>query len=934
MRRALALLAALAPLACSRDLALPDASAPRVEAIQLVGLEGSPAPVPLPVLGGELVAIRGAGLPADATQLEVRVGTEDAEVIEASAGRLVVRVPALGAIGPADVQLRTPNGFGTREDALRYDGPGAPEGFDTSDLRTAVPLAFVGPVQPPANGFPDIAIATGASDSALLVVPEVGLAAAAIPLGLVPASAAARVKQKLDGSAGIEVLALARGGDVVIAEAIYRDGVLVDRGTPRTLSHATVNPTACSFPQVTFTNDARPVAAWTAAGVPTGTVQWIAAIDDGKLGVGEYAPAALGAHAVAAPITAWAPWKTGAVVFAAGGEIWVYDVSTPAVPPRPLTALRGGVGAPQTISTLLAPCAGAGLTYLTLAAASVAGQDLLAVSFDGAGGDWVALVDLTPGAGEGSVRMGLAAGTLATSVALVPEPPYAPASWAVLTAGIGNLYRFRPAPAAPSCKDLVADAALQLSGEPGVLPAIGGMITTSGGTRLLATTPDLDLVTVLPPSLTSAGPVLRLASYGGVSMQVATLGGQALPVAVAEHAYTGDALSEFDVGSALLAVAMTGESDPVALGGSGYARGAVWLEPPSGGALAYTGDLPSLTHGAISERGGAAAVTSFAPGVCPGESVRIAGSRPVAGGPDLVAQGPARAGALGPAGLDRWGPAAAPIYAALDTSLAVYAPGPGNLSCLAGSAPNWDKTTGCPPDAEIALGVEPIDVTLSAGDRAVAVRRLDMDACAFTLALFDTCLASDLLCLRASCPPAKELRIARAGASPAVVALPARPAGVAADRGGGWLVTLPCEVSSFAGGDDCFPSSAVCDGLLTGPGGADGALLHVAEDGTIGGCLAVLSALAGPVAVTPNGAEAWVTGEAFRTQYLSRLALPRRASDGVLDASRRAARLAIEALGSAPRALGSFAGGGIAFTPEGGTAIVTVPGEYRIVLYR
>jgi hypothetical protein len=289
--------------------------------------------------------------------------------------------------------------------------------------------------------------------------------------------------------------------------------------------------------------------------------------------------------------------------------------------------------------------------------------------------------------------------------------------------------------------------------------------------------------------------------------------------------------------------------------------------------------------------------------------------------------------ALGPAGVERWGPRLPPVYAAKDRQLAVYAPGAGNLSCLAGSTPTWDPT-GCPPDVTIDLGAEPIDVTLSAGDRAAAVRRLDTDACTPTLGLADTCPASDLLCLRASCLPAKELWIARPGADPIAVPLPGRPSAVAADRGGGFLVTLPCEVSSAAGGDDCFPSSSVCDGLLTGPGAADGALLHVAEDGSATACLAVLPAIAGPVAVTPNGALAWITGTAFGAQILSRLSLARRTSDGALDPAQPAVRVAIEALGTARKAFGAFPAGGIGFTPEGATAIVTVPGEYRVLLYR
>ena len=289
-----------------------------------------------------------------------------------------------------------------------------------------------------------------------------------------------------------------------------------------------MNPTACSSPQVIFTNFGTAVAAWTAA---TGQ-QRIAAIDDSKLDLGEYAP--LGTpHAVAAPIVGWAPWKAFSVIFAAGGEIYLYDASTPAVPPAPLTVAVGGVGLPQPVSSLLtAACPGAGLAFYTLAAGSapyppppLAGTDLLALSFRAGGIDRVALVNLTPGPSAGTVRQGYA-GTIVTALSLVPEPPYQPTSWAVLGAGITNLYRFRPLAGADACGDLVPDAALALSAVAGVLPTFGGMLTAASGTRLLATTPDGDLVTILPPTLTSAGPVFRVASYGGLSMQVASIGGE------------------------------------------------------------------------------------------------------------------------------------------------------------------------------------------------------------------------------------------------------------------------------------------------------------------------------------------------------------------------------------------------------------------------
>jgi DNA-binding beta-propeller fold protein YncE len=126
----------------------------------------------------------------------------------------------------------------------------------------------------------------------------------------------------------------------------------------------------------------------------------------------------------------------------------------------------------------------------------------------------------------------------------------------------------------------------------------------------------------------------------------------------------------------------------------------------------------------------------------------------------------------------------------------------------------------------------------------------------------------------------------------------------------------------------------VCSGLVTGPGGADGALVLVAEDGSGVTCLAVHPGLAGPVAITPNGAEAWVTGPAFAAQILTRVALARRATDGTIDASVPAERVSAEVLGAAPATTGAFPAGGVAFTPDGGTGIVTVPGEFRILLYQ
>jgi hypothetical protein len=942
MRRALLPALALAALSCARDLEMPSSSPPRVDSAQVVGLEAKTPPVPLRVLGGELVAIRGGGFPADAALLEVRIGGVDAEVKEIATDRIVVKVPALAATGSADLQVSSPVGFRTVAGAIRYDGAGQPPGFGTSDLPTSVAIGFVAPVMPPSStGFPDLAIAIGSADSALLVVPSVGVAATTIPLGLVPSSAAARIVS--DGTnLRVQVLALARGGEAALGSALLDKATqsVTDRVQAKPLATA-VSTKVCTTPQVMFTNGGTdqvadppsPVAAWISGITST---QKIATIDMSQAGTGLYAPKGGITRDVPAPIVGWAPWLADAVVFAAGGQIYVYDAVTQAAP-APLMVVPGGILPAVEVSGLLtAGCGGGTPAFYTLTAAISGGSFALAASYRVGSADWVALVDLTPGPNAGRVKRG-PAGTIPTSLALVPEPPFGtPPAWSVLVGGLTNLYRFVPLNPGGLCNDLVPDAALPLSSTPGVLPSFGGMITAANGTRLLATTLDHDLITVLPPSLTSAGPVFRFASYGGVTIQSASIAGTALPIAIAEHASSVTSVSSLDTGSALLVLSLAGDGGSVALGGSGYGRGAVWVDAtPSAGALAYTGQLPS--SGAASfQRAGAAAVTGIIAGTCPNEDVRITGSRPVANGSDLVAQGPARSGALGPDGIARYGPSTPPIYTAKDTTLDVYVPGAGNLGCLAGANPDWDPAS-CPPDATVALGVSPLDVTLSAGDATAAVRTLETDLLQCTAATGfaapDSC-GTDLLCLRASCPPAKSLTLARAGATPLTVPLPGRPAGIAPDRAGGFLVALPCAPGDLAGGGACFPADPLCSAFATGPGGADGALVLVAEDGSGIECLAVQPGVSGPVAVTPNGEEAWVTGPAFGAQILTRFALSRRTSDGSIDASLPAKRVSAESLGAAAKVTGAFPPGGVAFTTDGGTGIVTVPGEFRILLFQ
>jgi hypothetical protein len=942
MRRALPALAlpALLGLACSRELELPTSSPPRIDTVALVGLEPQAVPAGLPVLGGELVAIHGGGFPSDAAEVEVRIGSEDAEVLEARPDRIVARVPTLAAFGPADLQVRTAAGFRTQEGALRYDGAGQPSGFGSSDLDTRVELGFVAPVQPPGPfGFSDLAVATGASDSALVVVPAVGLAVATIPLGVVPSSAAAWI-DSVSSVARLNVLAVGRGGDAALGTATLDGTSLRGRVAPKPLAHPLVNPHSCALPQLVATYFGTPVATWEG---PLANQHKLATIDMAAAHLGTYAPVggAAGIHSLPAAVSGWGPWGATSIVFATGSEvpdrneIYAYDAAA-ALAPRILTLGQDG----EDVRSLLASagCSPAIQLIYTLATATTGTSDALAIGYRAGNVDRIALVDLGPGPSAGTVRSGVA-GTIPTSLSLVPDPPYAASTtWSVLAAGGTTLYRFRPLAEAPPCGDLVADAALALSDDAsGFLPTFGGMTPAADGTRLLATTPDRDLVTVLPPSLTGAGSIVRFASYGGVSVQRATIGGGEIPVAIAEHASFESSVSELDTGSALLLVSLDADGGAVAIGGSGYGRGAVWLDRPGGkGALAYTGDLRK-TATDLFQRGGAASVTGFAAGQCPGEVVRIDASRPIAAGPDLVVQGPARSGALGPEGLARFGPAAPPVYSVKDGSLHVYRPDALTLACLSGEnasgTPDWDPDLGgtCAPDETIPLGVDPLDVTLSAGDRAAALRTLA------PCALPSGCEPDDDVCKRAVCPPASELVIVRpdpSGATSTIVPLPAAPAAVAADRGGGFLVTMRCEASGTAAGSACFPSdpTGLCDGYLTAPGDQNGALLLVAEDGTDIACLAVQPALAGPLAVTPNGAEAWVSGTTAAGQFLLRLGLPRRTGDGGIDATRPADLVAFETLHASPPSSGPPPPGGVAFTPEGGTGILTVPAQFRVLL--
>jgi len=928
-RATLVLASALALAACQRELNLPSNFPPTVTSVAIVGLEAQAVASGLPVMGGELVALNGSGFPTVIEQLQVAISGTPAEVVKAETDRVVVRFPVLAGPGNVDVTVTTTDGFRTLTGAFRYDGPGQPQGVGTTDLQTAIAVGGVVPVQPAGvSGFSDLAIAYGGGDSALLVLPLGGVATTTVPLGLVPSSATARLSVEAGtGNLIVQVLALDEKGNVGLGQVTLSPaGAVVDKKDQQALA-STVSPRNCHVPRVLFTKNGTPVGFWV-RGVDGAPV--VATIDLGASGT-EYKPKGGITRPLAAEITGWAPWKNDLVVFASGNELWLYDASTQAAP----TVLQAaGVNVSQRLVT--------GCTYSsvdlvrTVAVETSLASEALAVSYRAGGFERVALVDLL----LGTVRRGVA-GVPSTALALAPVTPYVSPSWRVLSADGGDLVRFSPAAGAPACgEDLVPDASLQLSASPfAALPGFASMGTFSSGTRVLSTTQDGDLVTVLPPSLTSPGAVFRFASYGRLSMSVAPiqLGGLSLqvPVAVAEHTLTTAGVGSLDTGSAQLVLALDASDHPLALGGSAYGRGAVWVRNPASGdvwdgALAYTGDFPpdGGTDATGKLAGGSSAITSFKMDTCQATAeMQVRASVPLAGNPDLVAQGPARSGAFGPAGVARFGPQPAPTYLVGGSTLTVLSDVDVASSCL---APTGALNTATCGGSSVDLGVTPLDVTLSAGDVTAAARSLD-PAC-LTAGPGSACPAGDVICQRTSCDalPRLDLVPIQGGGAQVTVALPSAPVGVVADRAGGFLVTLPCT-----GGTTCF-AQAPFDTLCAGRGDlpAAGALLHVAEDGTVDSCLAVNTGLAGALAVTPNGAEVWVAGPIGSpgNLLLTRLTLPRHVGTGKIELQHHAPVAGGQILGSAASVPGGFAASGVTFSPDGSKALVTVPGEFRIVL--
>jgi hypothetical protein len=637
------------------------------------------------------------------------------------------------------------------------------------------------------------------------------------------------------------------------------------------------------------------------------------------------------------PVGGWAARTGSSIVYATGSAIETATAGASAWTTAPLQA--GVIPTPAT--TLLAGGCTAGTAPTATGALSLASvgplagpplAEVLAVSFQMNGLWWIATVDL----GTGSVARALT-GPTASAVALVPSSTYpitAPASWSVIGSSLAVMTRYDAAASgtAGGCPVTAAPtSALQLGGDPlASIAAMGGLLASAGGSRVMAVDAAGELQSILPPSMTSQGPVFRLAAYAGLSAVPATVSGVgALPVAVAEHAYTTGAGRLVDTASATTVISFAATGPLVSLGGSAYAHGAAWLDTGAATALAFSADVPG------GPPGGAAQVVRFGLDQCSPSRVRAAVTMPVAGAPGLIAQGPARAGALGPDGVLLFGPNPAPVYGSTASGLSAFAGDSSTLACLlgaAGAAPDWSA---CASTGLLDAGIAPIDAVLSAGDGAAAIRHLDGSACGPCASPFScvagACAPGDLLCQRVTCPIAPEVVLARPGLAPRPVALPGAPRGLTTDPGGGFLVTVPCDTPT-AGSTTCFATSTLCAKALVTRAGM-GVLLLVAGDGSSVRCLAVARNIAGPVAVTPNGDQAWLVGAGSDGQlHLTQLGLARNTDDGTLKPGGGFPILGRQTLGAAAAIPAGFPPSGIAFAPDGTAALVTVPGEFRVML--
>ncbi len=914
MRRLLPLLLLTA---CRREFDLTEAPAgvelrpPLVTHAELLDVpRAAPSLAELPVLGGELVVLQGAAL----RDAQLLVGGAPALVLAATDERLVFELPTAPALGAVVLVVEGPEGRVELPTLLRLDGPGAPAGIRADDLPTQAPLRRLAEVRltPAAASvftdettFSTMVLASGSADAAELLLGASGAGLLTIPTGVIPQAIAGVVGFSADLRLEVSAFGLDRTG------RLGRGGVLMARDGSLAIRSPEI---VVLDPQASFDCDEAPELLATSAGSRLAA----AAVGAGRtrlFGLDTKGEGLVASGPLDGVLVAWHALPDdrtiAALVRGAAQPFLTFDTRTGAVAPL----LIGG--RPLASRVREAACDPA-VSFAALALTPDAGRVAVAFDREGQLGD-VVVFDAATGAQ-------LARGTAA--------PGTAPISFGRVEGqerlfGIGGfgLVRFTQtasttAPWEPGCDGatrppgLETDAvALLPSQREPIAPALGGLVTLRGGLQsstIFALGSDGAVRGFLSPTLTTVGEVYRPAPYGRLS--VASAGRAGTQVLVAEH--TRGLRTDQDVAATALLVPLDGR-ERIAVGPSAFARGVASL----------TGD-PSTVHLA----GEALFASDERRGALPdgiGTIVERCGSfdlrlttalRP----PGLLAQGPAREGRFGPEGLARHGPADAPIWRE-EAGVLYGHPTATEDACLRGAA-----LSSCVPSAEVPLSLPAdhvlLDVTPSAGDRTFALRTLGPERCRRACAsdgpawcTRDACEVAAALSLRSLDRPAREVPLA------------GRPVAVAADRAGGFLVTVACD---GADPQRCLTELG-CDGreLLARREHA-GALLLVDEiDGSVA-CLATAAGLGGVLQPTPNGRELWIVGPDDADELtLFRLALPRELAHGRIDRSARVDLLGRERLG--PGVLGpqGFPASGLAFTPDGGAGFASLPGASTIVTY-
>jgi len=768
------------------------------------------------------------------------------------------------------------------------------------------------------------------------VLGNLGVSLAPIALGVVPVSVTARLwpLAGFDASTGtgtiqLQVLAVDASGTLAVGGLNFALSAWTSLGASLPTGYPILVPgfaseAGCDQQVLQFTAAGgwavlayRPASSWLFAALEPSS------IDPDALSAGTAAPALTGTGVGAGgTLAAWSPLDDLHLVAAVNGPPNLVEVDLTSGSPVVTTLLVAGTAVTAALAAACGPLNTVTALALSGPATSASATQILAVAYTpSTGAPIVALQSLGGGAVScrtpGPAASALAFGNFEQAFPATPD--------VLLAASLSNLEQFAvtltgPAPS-PS-----PQASVSIGTDPlASVPTFGGLIPSSGGVRALVIDSSGDLDTVLPLDMSSLGAVYRLAPYGAVSMVTADVESSTQPVAVAQHTIftTDEGTSTVDSAGSVLILPLGDDSTPISLGAAAYARGSAWLSVSGVGAALVT---------SADAAGGqsAAQAAAFTRNACTG-LVDLLDSWAPSGPPDLVTVGPAGAGAFGPSGTARYGPSPAPAYFVFGSQISTVTPNAATLECLLNPTMSWSS---CPQEALLDLGVAPLDVTFNVGDTAMAVRHLVPSAPSCS-----TCASGDTLCQRRLCPVASEVILAWPGKITETVPLPSAPLSLAADKGGGYVVSLACTGTAIAGAasSPCFAEGSLCsDPAFQVANPADsGALVWLPDDGGDPACLAVHLGLAGKVALTPNGAEAWVAGPPPGTRHLQlgRVSLARFTSNGVIDTTAPQTFLTREVVGVSGQFAPGFSASGVVFTPDGSIGLVTVPSEYRVALY-